>query len=188
MKKAQKFTLDLEDEELCYPDLALLFFHTPMMGYAFADDLNRLYHLSLARLKDLEMNGLQWPLYRYHNSVAKLTYLLIERPLGSGPSAPHWREGHKLMIIQGEEAEACAESIHDDFSTPPAASPVRSMAEEEHARILQVYQQELMPVSRFTLGETPAPPLPKKAAKERAELEGLVLDLLDCIDMSYACR
>lgn len=184
MKKPEKFTLELEDDAPEYEDMAFLFFHTSVPGYAFADDLNRLYRLALARQDDLVLREYRWPLYRYHDLVSKLTYLVVERPSGSRGAAPHWSEGHKLMVIHGDLADIRAEAIRDDFGAPPQLSPYPTPAEEERLCILESYQQELVPVSRFVPGETTDPRLPKKTAKERAELETLVYDLMDYLNLS----
>ncbi len=183
MKKAQKFTLELEDDVLEYEDMALLFFHTPVPGYVFVDDLNRLYRLELSRNPDIELRELRWPLYRYYDPIAKLTYLVIERPSESGGTAPHWKERHKLLIIQGERAELRAESIRTEFEAAPAIKNMDSLLEEERIKILEAYQEELIVVSRMELGGTPTVSFPKKATKERAELETLVYDLLDYLDI-----
>lgn len=184
MKKAQKFTLELDDDTPELDDVAFLFFHTSIPNYVFVDDMNRLFWLALARQADLNMNGLPWPLFRHHDPMTKLTYLVVERPAGSGGSAPHWVEGHKLMIIQGEVAGMRAEQLRDDFSTPPHLNPYSTLADEERAQILADYQRELVPVSLFTPGDNIDTPLSRKAAKERAELELLVYDLMDCLDIN----
>lgn len=183
MKKQQKYTLELDDDLPEMDDVALLFFHTSVPGYAFVDDMNRLFRLSLSRQADLKMHEHQWPLYRYREAMTKLTYLVLERPAGSGGTAPHWAEGNKLMIIQGEMADMQAKQIMDEFGRQPEASPYDTPANEERRNILSGYQQVLMPVSRFVPGEMADATMPRKAAKERAELESLVYDLMDCLDL-----
>lgn len=182
MKKTQKYILDWDDDMPQYDDMVFLLFHTSIPSYAFADDLNRLYHLGLARQEDLDLEGCHWPYYRYRDPMAKLTYLLVERPAGSGTTAPHWHEGHKMLMILGENADRRARYLCDDFSAPPSSAPATDLVGEERSRILDSYQQELVSVSTFTLGETPETPLPRKAAKERAELESLAMNLQDCLD------
>lgn len=181
-KKPQTFTLDPEDDMPDYDDMAFLFFHTATPGYAFADDLNRLYRMALSRQADLKMHGCQWPFYRYSDPVSKLTYLMVERPAGGGGTAMHWKEGHKLLVIQGEDAQLRAQQIRSDFETAPQRAPIPSLADEERARILELYQQELMPVSLFALGEETTTTLSRKAARERAEMELMVRDVVDTLD------
>lgn len=181
-KKAQKFTLELEDEMPMYDDMAFLFFHTATPGYLFADDLNRLYRMALARRDDLEMRGHRWPLYTYSDPITKMTYHLVERPAGSGGLAMHWKEGHKMMVIQGEESERRAKRIRSDFESTPLKKAMPTMVDEERARILETYQSELMPVSQYIPTEEPATALPRKAARGRAELDALVQDVVDCLD------
>lgn len=181
--KKQVFKLDPDDFEDEGEDLAYLFFHTTAPGYLFVDDINHLYRLSLARLDDLQIDGQNWPLYSYHDSLRQLDYFLIERPLNtSHPSAPHWVPGHKMMIIKGERAANIADFICEDFSTPPSQPDACLPTGIERYDILTSYQQSLTPVTVYSFN-TPVG-TSKKLLKERTEMENLFTTILDLLDLS----
>ncbi len=183
--KKQVFKLDLDDLEDNSEDLAYLFFHTTTPGYLFVDDINHLYHLALARLDDLQIDGQSWPLYSYHDNLRQLDYYLIERPLTptrSQLSAPHWVPGHKMMIIKGERASEIADFFCEDFSTPPSQPDSCLPADIERYDILTSYQQSFTPVTVYNF-DTPID-TSKKLLKERAELENLFTTILDLLDLS----
>ena len=182
MSKQQVFTLDIEEEDYGYPDHACLFFHTLAPGYAFVDDLNRLYSIARARRGDMQLRGVSWPLYVCFQPVSKLHWRVVERPRSEDSTAPHWQQGQKLLILQGNDARLVADRIEEDFGTPLAIPDDGDHTARRRQGILQGYQQTLMPVSRMDPGQQADTPLSRKAAKERAELESLVYEILDYLD------
>ena len=180
--KKQVFKLDIEDMDEGSELQAYLFFHTALPGYLFVDDLNHLYGLSLQRLDDLSLQGQQWPLYTYHDSLRQLDYYLIERPAGSATTATHWAPGHKMMILKGEKAVDTAEQLCNDFCTPPPQPDTCNPDAIERYEILTSYQQTLTPVTQYNIN-APAP-TSKKILKERSEMENLFTTILDILDLS----
>ncbi|MBO4586786.1 MAG: hypothetical protein J5677_03090 [Bacteroidales bacterium] len=174
--KKQTLKLELDEEMLPFEDIAFLFFHTDEPNYAFADDLNHLYNLNLARTTDMELAGAQWPLFLYHDSLQQLNYYLIERPQGSGNNALHWGLGHKLLLIQGPSAQESAECIYQEFNAPPSAEDTKRNA------ILNTLMGSFMPVSLYD--QNPPATMSKKNAKERAEMEDLFVSILDFLDLN----
>lgn len=184
--KKQTFKLEVDNEEELFKGIAFLFFHTATPNYAFADDLNRLYRLSLSRKTDLELLSSNWPLYSYNDLMRQIDYYLIERPQTADTRAPHWGTGHKLLLLKGQNTAERASEIYDDFSTPNHA-PVDEGDPQAalHAAILAEYQQNLTPVDLYNpANNTVETPPSRKAAKERADMETLLASLLDLLDLS----
>lgn len=174
--KKQTLKLELDDEMLPFEGFAFLFFHTDEPNYAFADDLNRLYRLKLTRTTDMELRGSFWPMFTYRDPMQQLCYYLIERPSGSGTIAAHWGTSHKLLLLQGQNAEEIAERIYKEFNTMP------SVTDMERSEILNALMQNFMPVSLYE--QNPDVQLSKKSAKERAEMEDLFTQVLDYLDLN----
>ena len=182
----QVFTLDIDEDDSPFDDLALLLFHTAAPNYSFVDDLNRLYGLSLARTEDMELDGTPWPVYLYHDTMRQLHYYLIERPLSSGNTAHYWGAGHKMLLLQGDDATPTADRIYSDFNdlpTPPDPADIHAI--ERHS-ILEAFHSSFTPVSILD----PTAPLPpsasRKAKKEHDEMERLFTSILDHFDLSRA--
>lgn len=176
--KKQTLKLELDDEVQPFEDIAFVFFHTDEPNYAFADDLNRLYNLSLSRCADMEMEGGLWPLFTYHDPLQQLNYYLIERPQKTGTSVPHWGAGHKLLLLQGQNAQEEAEHIYEEFNT----TPTNDESQRERNEILETLMQSFMPVSLYD--PTPTTAVSKKSAKERAEMEEFFARVLDYLDLN----
>jgi hypothetical protein len=164
---------DFEDESPLFDDIAILFFQTDTPGYLFADDLNHLYHLSLARANDLTLLENSWSFYSYHDHLHLLDYYLIGRP--SFPS--------KILILRGEDAMAECDNILHDFNEPPVVTDPLNADLQYRNEILLTYQQVLTPVTSYD----PHPPagLSRKTAKERQELDNLLTDFLDHLDLNH---
>ena len=165
--------IDLDDENPLLDDIAILFFQTDTPSYLFADDLNHLYRLTLARIDDITIGDSAWPLYTYHDSIGLLDYYLVERPLSST----------KILLIRGENIEAKVNNILHDFNEPLAeASPIHPNLQQRND-ILLPYQQTLTSVNLYN----PQAPVPtnRKAAKERQELDSLLTTLLDHLDLNH---
>lgn len=166
-----------EDDNLAY-----LFFHTTVPGYALADDLNHLYGLALTRQNDLPVDGQQWPLYTYRDNLRQTDYYLIERPVGNPSNATHWAPGHKLLLLQGENANHTANHICNQFNTPLPSPDPSNPSEAKHIAILDSYQQTLATASIYNPNTTA--PLSKKTLKERTEMEAIFAQILDNLDLS----
>lgn len=180
--KKQVLKLDIEDMNDDGEELAYLFFHTAVPGYAFVDDLNHLYSLSLTRQDDLMMDNRNWPLYTYRDTLRKMDYYLIERPTGNAAVATHWAPGHKMMILKGEKASDIAEYICNDFVSPLPQPDDYNPAATARYDILSSYQQAFTPVNKYDMS-TPSS-TSKKILKERTELETLFTAILDLLDLS----
>lgn len=174
-----KHKLETEDDELDSDGRVYLFFHTKALNYAFVDDLNRLYHLALARQEDLELDKAMWPNYFYFDPMAKLEYLLVERPADSGAVAGTWLEGHKVLIVQGDDAEERVQRMYEDFVTPQPPQAEVSPHAEWRRQTLEAYQRDLTAVSIYPPDDNGAQPLSKKAAKSRLQLDDLLMRILD---------
>lgn len=180
--KKQVLKLDIDDYGDDSQNLAYIFFHTTVPGYAFVDDLNHLYRLTLRRLDDLSIEGQPWPLYTYHDLLQKLDYYLIERPSGATNNISHWSQGHKMMIIKGELAMEAATRISDEFVTPLPPPDKCNPMEAERFDILASYQQAFTPVTLYDMN--PPTTASKKTLKERVELEKIFTTILDLLDLS----
>lgn len=183
MKNGKKHTLVLEfdDEPSAFEDTAFLLFHTPVPNYAFVDDLNHLYNLSLSRTDDIELMGDPWPMFTFRDPLRQLTYYLIERPATSTLGVKHWGPLGKLLLVKGLNANESASDIHDDFTAANNTDP-QSPKSELHSNILEYYQQSLTAVTLYD-PQLQQPPS-KKVAKERAELETLLAAIVDNLDLS----
>ena len=182
MKKPNITILQFEDFEEPEHDYAYLLFLTDIPCFAFIDELNHLYNLSLTRMNDLTLYGALWPFYYYHDTMSHLRYFFIERPNSSNNNASGWSPGHKLLIIKGEDAIREIGSIYDDFTTPPAPpDPLDRLAMQRHQQLLTLYES-FIPVSLLNL-DSPTP-LARKAAKEFTELQHLIYSLTDQFDIN----
>lgn len=182
-EKTNKRTLVLDvDEPSAFEDMAFLLFHTTVPNYAFVDDLNHLYGLSLSRTADIELMNSMWPMFTYRDPLRHLTYHLIERPTTSAPGVPHWGFGEKLLLVKGACAEETATYICNDFSMGASASHLDDLRAASHASILDYYQQSLTSITLYDpLSQLPTS---KKNARERVELEALLADIADNIDLA----
>lgn len=180
--KKQIYKLDIEDLDEEGGGKAYIFFHTSLPGYLFVDDLNHLYGVSLERLDDLSLQGQQWPLYSYHDSLRKLDYYLIERPAGAVSALSHWAPGHKMMIVNGEKASDIAQQLYNDFNSPPPQPDTCNPEALERYEILSSYQQTLTPVTLYDPDDQT--PSSRKILKERMEMENLFVTILDILDLS----
>ena len=173
--KKHTFTLDddFEDESPLIDDIAILFFQTDTPSYLFADDLNHLYRLSLARTHDLDLSDTSFPFYSYNDQLHLLNFYLVERPLS--PT--------KILLIRGKDAMNESERILHDFNEPlPDADPLNPDLMRRNETLL-TYQQALTSATRYD-PQSPAASS-RKAAKERQELDSLLTSLLDILDLNH---
>ena len=124
----------------------------------------------------MTLEEVSWPLFTYCDPLQQLNYYLIERPMGSGTLAPHWGAGHKMLLLQGQNAKEVAEHIYREFNSIPTGE------DSERTEILNSLLQSFMPVSIYE--QHPSTPPSKKSAKERAELEDLFALVLDYLDLN----
>lgn len=144
MAKKNTMTLDIDfdDESPLLDDSAILFFETDTPGYLFADDLNHLYRLSLARLSDIPLDT-PLPLYTYHDILRLLNFYLVDLSLQSDNQAIRQS---KILILRGQDSAQVASSILHDFNAPPADPDPLNPELQHHADILLSYQQRLTSV------------------------------------------
>ena len=164
---------DCEDESPLLDDISILFFQTDTPNYLFADDLNHLYRLALARTDDIPILDTTWPLYTYHDSISHLCYYLIERPLTST----------KILLIRGEGLDDTVSRILRDFNEPPVDTDPLNPDLQRHNEIILSYQQALTSVTQYN--SQPFTPLSRKAAKDRQELDNLLTSILDHLDLNH---
>lgn len=183
----KKHTLTLDDdfasESPLLDDIALLFFRTDTPNYLFADDLNHLYRLALARVDDVTLpHRLPIPLYTFHNSLQYLDYYLVELPELLNQSNNSATTQSKILIIRGEDTDNTVKEILRDFNEPPAEATPLNPDLQLRNDILLAYQQALTPVTLYA-------PLPlgrsAKAAKERQELDTLLTSIIDYLDLHH---
>jgi len=156
-----KYKLEIEEEEFDFEGWAFLHFHTLLPGYALASILNRLYDYSLVRLDDMELDDIDWPFYRYEDSLGKQMVFLVERP-AAAVEAP-WDGGDKLLVFKSENAEAEARRIVDDFTGSPVIDEGDLLA-REHADLLDNLLANFTVVNLLDFS---TPPVSRKAQKER---------------------
>ena len=176
-----KYKLDIEDSSPDLGSMAFLLFHTDMPNYAFVDDLNRLYSMSLERVGDVQLSEAEWPLYTYHDELRLKNYYLIERPLSLDKSATTWNIGHKLLIINGDESKSIAECITNEFNVLPQRPNADDLLGIEHYDILCNFHQSFTPVSLIDF-ENDAN-LSRKGIKERNELQRLLSAIVNSLDI-----
>ena len=179
--KKQTFKLDIEFDSDPFEDLAFLFFHSTDPNYAFADDLNHLYGLALTRVDDMPLLDAAWPVYTYRNTLRQLNYYLIERPVVSGNTALHWGHLHKLLLLQGQDAEETARAIYRDFTTLPDADPQTQNSERND--IITNFQQSFASVTLYDTQLPDGAQPQRKTLRERAELENLFTAIIDHFDL-----
>ena len=158
-----KFTLD--DDEPLFEEWSFLLFRSSEPAYSFADTLNRLYDYRLARVDDMMLDGVAWPLFQHHDPVRHLLFFLAEQP----PTAvgTPWAARDKLLIVRGETADNIVGAIHLDFTAPPPFDQADLLA-REHAALLDSL------LADFTVAlplDFATQPTTSKAAKERALAE-----------------
>lgn len=184
-----KLTLDLEPEENPFEDLALILFHTTAPNYTFVDDLNHLYRLRLARQDDLQLDGALYPFFSYRDTLRRLDIHLIERPSQSlpanAPLATLWSPSHKLLLLQGEDAQRQADTIVAEFSVLPPAPPTDDIAATARHQILTGLHAAFTPVSALHPDAELPPTATRKARREHADLQQLVTSILQYLDLKH---
>lgn len=187
MKKRTIYELDLENESPRDDGVAMLMFHNVAPNYAFVDDLNHLYHLQLSRINDIPIDGANWPLFTYHDNLLKLSYYLVERPLGHEAPLAMWTAGHKLLIAIGDRAAATVDAIHNEFCSAVEGADPDDLLAAEHTRLLA----DLLGSFTTTTIVDPSAPAPaalsKKAQRDRDALCDLIDEILDYIDVENIC-
>lgn len=187
MKKRTIYELDIEDESPRDYSVAMLMFHNVAPNYAFVDDLNHLYNLQLGRINDMPLDGANWPIFTYHDSLFKLSYYLIERPLGHETPISTWTAGHKLLIVIGDRAGSVVEAIHNEFCSATSTADPTDLLAAEHANLLA---DMLGSFTTTTIIDTSAPApagISKKAQREYDALCNLIDEILDYIDVENIC-
>lgn len=191
-----KLTLDLEPEEISFDNLAVVLFHSQAPNYTFVDDLNHLYSLSLSREDDMPLDTLSYPHYSYRDTLRQLSYHLLERPNSPSPDDHHskfkiqisnftfWQPLHKLLLIQGDNAQAMADRIAGEFTVLPPAPAADDLAATARYRLLEDFHASFTPVSLLD----PAAPLPPnataKSRRERNDIKQLLTSILQYFDLS----
>ncbi len=182
MKKKTTLTLDLDDTMPDFEDYAFLLFSSTTPSFVFVDDLNRLYGLGLTRVADMQLQQQQWPLFCYHDPVARLHYYLAERPASSTSAA--WQSGYKMLIMHGEDADAKADAIHNEFGSATPPDNPNDLLAAEHYAMLENFLAAFTLTHRIFPTEEPDTTLSRKTQKEQADLTALLTDIVDYIDVN----
>ncbi len=122
-----------------------------------------------------------WPVYTYRNTLRQLNYYLIERPVASGNTALHWGHLHKLLLLQGQDAEETARAIYRDFTTLPNADPQTQNSERND--IITNFQQSFASVTLYDTQLPDGAQPQRKTLRERTELENLFTAIIDHFDL-----
>ena len=178
--KKQVLRLDLDDSASDFDGYAFMLFHTLEPGYAFVDDLNRLYGYALTRIEDLQLHETLWPLYTYDNTLERMRLFLVEKPAAER-MMPRWGAGQKLLIARGDDARECLERVYNDFLSSPATPQPGNLAAQRRFDILSQFQQNFTTVT--LLDPDAPPPQAPKAVRERNETRQLLLAILDYLDI-----
>lgn len=174
-----KYKLDLDESLSPFEGWAFVHFRTHQPGYALADTLNRLYDYHLARMDDININGIGWPFYHHEDSVGHLIYFLVERP-SLAKDAP-WDPGDKLLVIKGENASMMADYILDDFTSPQQVDQSDLLA-IEHARCLENLLADFTIATEISFDN---PSTSRKAQKETASMQQCCETILACIEQRH---
>ena len=125
--KKQTFKLDIEFDSDPFEDLAFLFFHSTDPNYAFADDLNHLYGLTLTRVDDMPLLDAAWPVYTYRNEE---TARAIYRDFTTLPDAdPQTQNSERNDIITNFQQSFASVTLYDT-QLPDGAQPQRKTLRE----------------------------------------------------------
>ena len=180
--KKQVLRLDPDDTEPDLDEYVFMLFHTQEPGYAFVDDINRLYNFTLARIEDMQLHESEWPLYTYRDSLRKIEFFLVEKPAAAERLMPRWGVGQKLLIARGEDARMCLEKILNDFLEMPRLPDTGDLAAQQRYNILTTFQQSFTTVTLLDIDDDTA--LPPKAARERSDTRQLLAAMLDYLDIN----
>lgn len=182
-KNTLSLDLDLEDDR--WEGIALLMFHSVTPSYAFVDDLNHLYDLGMARIEDLVIEGVQWPLFTHNDPLRQLRYYLVERPTAAATSAPFWTPGHKLMILIGQLAGQTAESIHNEFTLSGRPDDPDDIIAARHAELLDDLRSNFTTTTLLDPTAPPPPSLRGKALRDYNALFDIADTILETLDVKY---
>lgn len=176
MKKNEYvLALDPEDE---FDGFAYLFFLSAAPTYSFADDLNHLYPISLAREENIIVDGVEWPLYSYYDPVLLLHYYLVERP-AQATGFRSWGIGHKLLIIKGSLAADKMDEIESDFTEIPVPPADTDLLGIERYRLMKALHDDFIPVNRFNPDHIPDDKKSAAATRQLSKAINMILDELD---------
>ncbi len=171
MRKKNIIVLEWDDAPQAADSAAYLLLQTAAPGYILADNLNRLYHLALGRTHDIiHPDDTSSPLYRYHDTLARLKYFLVE-PINQNPD-------DKILLILGESAPDTAADIFNDLthSTPVADGDLLAA---EHAALKEELLSDFTIVTLLDFDNLPA----KGAAGRRsADLQRRCEDIMEYIE------
>lgn len=169
-----KYKLDLDDLDSSFDGWAFVHFHSPTPCYMLADSLNRLYDYRLARIDEMTLDGVGWPLFRHEDGVRHLVMFLVDCPEPTG-------SGNKMLIIKGKLAEQEARLIHTDFATPPACDEGDLLA-KEHADLLETLLADFTVASLLDFDSAPTT---RQAVKDRAAMQQLCNNMLNYIEQHH---
>lgn len=171
MKKKNIIVLEWDDAPQAADSAAYLLLQTAAPGYILADNLNRLYGIALARTHDLiHPDDTSSPLYRYHDTLARLKYFLVE-PINPNPD-------DKILLILGESAPDTAAHIFNDLTHTSSVEEGDLLA-AEHAALKEELLSDFTIVTLLDFDNLPA----KGAAGRRsADLQRRCEDIMEYIE------
>lgn len=138
---------------LTFSKTAFLLWETQCKNYEFADYLNQLYHIALARQDDLTLSdNTTCPFFFYHDSLSALLYILIENPR-SGIFAD-FTNYDKIMLINGRDAFDRQNDIYNDYATHPFPPPDDDLLQYQHYQLIQQARQSVFSTHYFDYRES----------------------------------
>ena len=172
MKKKNIIVLEWDDAPQAADSAAYLLLQTAAPGYILADNLNRLYRLALARTHDITLpDDTSSPLYRYHDSLRRLKYFLVEPNTNQPPE-------DKILLILGESAPQAAAHILNDLTHPTPVADGDLLA-AEHAALKEELLSDFTIVTLLDFDNLPAK---GTAGRRSADLQRRCEDIMEYIE------
>ena len=121
-------------------DTAVVLFKTSFMNHEAAISLNEAYHLNLTRIDDLTIDDKQYPVYIFHSTASRLSFIMLAAPSGGMPD-PCFSYYDKMLFIRGRDARQFQQKIYDDLSASRPEPPTGEMLKHSHWEMLNLLNQ-----------------------------------------------
>lgn len=172
-------------------DTAVVLFKTSFMNHEAAISLNEAYHLNLTRIDDLTLDGKTYPVYIYHSTASRMSFIMLAEP-SSGISNPCFSYYDKMLFIRGRDARQLQRKIYDDLSTPRTEPPASELLNHSHWELLNLLNQGIFEPATLTflpngtpvtsLYSGPEDKMPRKLRTQIKQLKEFFTDLYSAFE------
>jgi len=169
----KKPKLFLPDATFTFEDTAVLLFRTSYMNYQFIMEINKAYGLEMARVDDIELDGVLYPCFSYNNEYARMAYVMIEKS-ASGPSNRIFDYYAKMLLMRGPQAWTFQQQVYDNMTEGLPEPDSSDLLEHRRWLLANSFKQGIFVVDTFGFrrrqGDTtslytgPAEAMPKATA------------------------